>query len=261
MRRSRREALSVLSWPVLAALLLLVGLPRASAGAAVLQTADRSDIWRPICEMIDRAAAANHVPAGFLTRILWQESRFHSGATSPAGAIGIAQFMPQTAAERGLADPREPGSAIANAAQLLAELKARFGNFGLAAAGYNAGAARVARWLNRQSDLPAETRSYVALVTERPAESWAIGGAAPGLQPGERASCLDTMAGVARSGTAPSSPPTLQVKLDQTLEGAIHLFSALDADRSRTPPRVLRGVEGLCTSLRSLGARCAVFQH
>src|SRR3954451_1071374 len=92
-----------------------------------------------ICRMVDRAAAAHRLPAGFLTRVVWQESRFRSDARSRAGAEGVAQFMPGTAAERGLTDPTDPEQAIAHAASFLAELAVRFGNLGLAAAAYNAG--------------------------------------------------------------------------------------------------------------------------
>src|SRR5205814_6611619 len=66
-----------------------------------------------------------------------------AGAVSPKGAEGIAQFMPGTAAERGLANPFDPEQAIPHAARFLAELKRRFGNLGMAAAAYNAGPARV----------------------------------------------------------------------------------------------------------------------
>ena len=77
-----------------------------------------------ICHVVDGAAEANRLPAAFLTRILWQESRFRTDVVSPAGAEGVAQFMPQTAAERGLANPYDPGSAIPHAAQLLADMGA-----------------------------------------------------------------------------------------------------------------------------------------
>ncbi len=66
--------------------------------------------------------------------------------------------MPATAAERGLADPNDPEAAIPKAAELLANLKQRFGNLGLAAAAYNAGATRVANWLAGGGELPPETR-------------------------------------------------------------------------------------------------------
>src|SRR5438309_4132087 len=118
------------------AVALLAGV-LAAPPAAALDTA--SSLRQAICQMVDGAAEANRLPAAFLTRILWQESRFRTDVISPAGAQGVAQFMPQTAAERGLADPYDPGPAIAQAARLLAELGGRFGNLGLAAAAYNAG--------------------------------------------------------------------------------------------------------------------------
>src|ERR1700719_2895125 len=139
------------------AVVLVVGVLAASASAA--DTA--SSLRQAICQMVDGAAEANRLPAAFLTRILWQESRFRTDVISPAGAQGVAQFMPQTAAERGLADPYDPGSAIPQAARLLAELGARFGNLGLAAAAYNAGPARGAQILHGQSHLPGEARLHV----------------------------------------------------------------------------------------------------
>jgi hypothetical protein len=86
--------------------------------------------------------------------------------TSGAGAQGIAQFMPGTAAERGLLDPFDPEQAIPASARFLAELSRRFGSLGLAAAAYNAGPARVADWLaGRRAGLPLETQDYVFFVT------------------------------------------------------------------------------------------------
>lgn len=146
-----------------AAVLIAVS-PLGTAGTAAAAATSNTEARLPqsICRMVDGAAAANRLPAGFLARILWQESRLRSEATSPAGAEGVAQFMPQTAAERGLADPRDPAPAIAEAARLLADLRVRFGNLGLAAAAYNAGTGRVIKWLRRQSDLPAELVSMLS---------------------------------------------------------------------------------------------------
>ena len=56
--------------------------------------------------------------------------------------------------ERGLADPFDPEQAIPKAAALLADLRRRFGNLGVAAAAYNAGPARVASWLRGEGELP-----------------------------------------------------------------------------------------------------------
>ena len=124
--------------------------------------------------LIEEQAAARGLPPMFLMRLIFKESRFDPKAVSPKGAQGIAQFMPGTAADRGLADPFEPKSAIVHSASLLADLKAQFGNIGLAAAAYNAGAERVRGWLAGRSKLPAETRGYVSFITGRPAEDWKL---------------------------------------------------------------------------------------
>src|SRR5580658_3782738 len=92
-----------------------------------------------ICRLIDSSARAQDLPVSFLTRLIWQESNFQPNVSSPAGALGIAQFMPGTAGARGLADPFDPEAAIPKGASLLAELRQQFGNLGLAAAAYNAG--------------------------------------------------------------------------------------------------------------------------
>ena len=92
---------------------------------------------------------------------------------SPAGAQGIAQFMPRVAASYGLEDPFEPLSALKASARLLTDLLGQFGNLGLAAAAYNAGPKRVQDWMAKRGKLPAETRQYVHRITGRPAEQWA----------------------------------------------------------------------------------------
>jgi hypothetical protein len=130
-----------------------------------------------VCRIIERSAHVAGLPVDFLTRIIWRESSFRPHVVSPAGAQGIAQFMPGTAQERGLSNPFDPEQAIPKAAHLLADLRAKFGNLGLAAAAYNAGPARVAAWLAGQGDLPRETRLYVLLVTELAAEGWSPAGA------------------------------------------------------------------------------------
>ena len=110
-----------------------------------------------VCPLMQQQADAKGLPAMFFVRLIWKESRFNPGAVSPKGAQGIAQFMPGTASDRGLDDPFEPKSAIVHSASLLADLRSEFGNVGLAAAAYNAGAERVRAWLDGRSSLPAET--------------------------------------------------------------------------------------------------------
>jgi hypothetical protein len=101
-------------------------------------------------------------------------------AVSPAGALGIAQFMPRTAAAIGLTNPFDPLKALPASARLLGTLFQRFGNLGLAAAAYNAGEARVSNWLSNKAGLPQETRNYVLAITGLPVEHWKA--AASGLQ-------------------------------------------------------------------------------
>src|SRR5271168_5000140 len=128
-----------------------------------------------ICRLVDSSARAQGLPVGFLTRLIWQESNFQPNVSSPAGALGIAQFMPGTAGSRGLADPFDPEAAIPKAASLLAEFRKQFGNLGLAAAAYNAGPARVAKWLAEGGELPLETQNYVSIITRRSIDEWAAG--------------------------------------------------------------------------------------
>jgi soluble lytic murein transglycosylase-like protein len=114
-----------------------------------------------------------------LTRLIWAESRFQARVVSSAGAQGIAQFMPATAAERGLLDPYDPEQAIPHAASLLVDLERQFGNIGLAVAAYNAGSARVSAWLAGSGNLPAQTQGYVLTLTGRTAEDWVAVGPEP----------------------------------------------------------------------------------
>jgi hypothetical protein len=126
-----------------------------------------------ICRAVEQDAAANELPVEFFARVIWQESRFNAEAVSSKGAQGIAQFMPQTADFRGLADPFDPIEALRNSASYLHDLRQKFGNLGLAAAGYNAGPGRVSAWLAGRRALPGETRNYVAIITGWTADAWA----------------------------------------------------------------------------------------
>jgi hypothetical protein len=135
-----------------------------------------------VCRTIEATAREAGLDPHFFARLLWQESGFDANAVSHAGAQGIAQFMPGTAELRGLADPFNPAEALRASAALLVDLKARFGNLGLAAAAYNAGEGRVARFVARQSGLPSETRAYVPAITGLRAETWRDGRPAPDLR-------------------------------------------------------------------------------
>jgi hypothetical protein len=129
---------------------------------------------------------------------------FH--VVSSAGAQGIAQFMPETAADEGLDNPFDPLQAIPASARLLKKLFEQFGNLGLAAAAYNAGPKTNEDWLAKKGKLPEETQGYVKTVTGRPAETWRVakaGGTALSLPP--RAPCKEAVP-AAQTVTASNAP-------------------------------------------------------
>ena len=130
---------------------------------------------RDVCTAIERLSAEYGLPAGYFARLIWQESRFNPGAVSPAGAQGIAQFMPGTARLRGLRNAFAPAEALIRSAEYLRFLADRFGNLGLAAAAYNAGEGRVASWQRRGGNLPSETRNYVRIITGLSVDDWHAG--------------------------------------------------------------------------------------
>jgi hypothetical protein len=125
-----------------------------------------------VCDLIASEADRNGLPRDFFARLIWKESRFAPNAVRPAGAEGIAQFMPGTAKLRNLANPFDIGQAIAASALYLAEMRTGYGNLGLAAAAYNAGETRVSRWLNSGGFLPLETEDYVLAVMGEPSDKF-----------------------------------------------------------------------------------------
>jgi hypothetical protein len=125
-----------------------------------------------LCNALYTSAQDNDLPIPFFANLIWQESQLHDDAVSRKGAMGIAQFMPETAAETGLENPFDPMQAIPASARFLRELRLEFGNLGFVAAAYNAGAHRVAEWLEHRSSLPRETRGYVIRVTGLSVDAW-----------------------------------------------------------------------------------------
>ena len=109
-----------------------------------------------------RAAMRWNVSAALLAGQLMAESNFDPNAGSPAGAQGIAQFMPSTAAAYGLDDPYDPEEAIDAQGHLMSDLLRQFGDPSLALAAYNAGPAPVEA-CNCIPDYP-ETQAYVSRI-------------------------------------------------------------------------------------------------
>jgi hypothetical protein len=249
-----------------------------------------------ICRLIESSARANRLPIAFFTRIIWRESSFRAGVVSPAGAEGIAQFMPLTAQERGLANPFDPEQAIPKAAKLLAELQRQFGSLAVAAAAYNAGPARVASWLNGLTELPAETRAYVRLVTARDVEEWTVSGdnAAPAgaaAEAIEPQSCLAVTAALRRDhgtdfGAAPPAPWGVQLagnfskaRALAAFEWARQRYAAILGDMQpmiigrvlrsrgtrlfyqvRVPSDSRGAAAALCARIQSIGGNCVALR-
>ena len=123
-------------------------------------------------------AAAVGIPPDLFVRQINQESGFDprcgqsgdASCTSGAGAEGIAQFMPTTAAGLGI-DPWDPVQALWGAAQLMSRYDRIYGDYRKALAAYNGGTGALhdalqvcgANWLSCE---PAETQRYVAVIMD-----------------------------------------------------------------------------------------------
>jgi hypothetical protein len=214
-----------------------------------------------VCRLIEAAAISQGLPTAYLTRLIWQESRFESHAVSPAGAMGIAQFMPGTATDRGLKDPFDPELAIPKAAALLVELEAKFGNLGLAAAAYNAGPTRLANFLAKSSVLPFETEEYVVAVTGHSAEDWS-GPSAAKLTDDKvfpDSSCAQIVAGLGAAAPTDAATSSLFAPWGVQISGSFSKDAALRAyERARAAyGGILGDVDPMLIGsvLRSRGSR------
>jgi hypothetical protein len=193
-----------------------------------------------MCLMVESAAAAHGLPLEFFARVIWQESRFRPDAVGPVTrngqrAQGVAQFMPGTASERRLLDPFDPVQALPKSAEYLSELRAQFGNLGLAAAAYNSGPRRVQEWLAGTGGLPAETRSYVLAVTGTPAEDWAAAGREAGAaERAPRPGCRDLMALLKQAPNPFVAGLEQHIRLGAAMAWGVQLAAGFSRERALT---------------------------
>ncbi len=113
--------------------------------------------------LIEQAAARNGLDPAVLYGLIQQESGFDPSATSSAGALGLTQLMPGTAASLGVTEPLNPAQSIEGGARYLGELMRQFGgNTSDALAAYNAGPGAVRQY----GGIPPypETQQYVSNV-------------------------------------------------------------------------------------------------
>lgn len=113
-------------------------------------------LW--VSNAIRTAARGEGIDERILAAVLYIESRFEHQSISPAGAEGIGQLMPDTAAGLGV-DPRDPWQNVLGAARLLRADYGELRSWPLTLAAYNAGSGAVRRW----GGIPpyAETQWYV----------------------------------------------------------------------------------------------------
>lgn len=139
----------------------------ASASPVIERQADLARLPppdQPFQDAVDRAASDHRLDPKLLHALVVVESGYRATAVSGAGAAGLTQLMPATAAALGVADRFDPASNLAGGADFLARQLLRFGDLRLALAAYNAGPERVAR-LGRIPRI-AETEAYVGLVVD-----------------------------------------------------------------------------------------------
>ena len=115
----------------------------------------------PYLQMARDAARRHAVPEDLFLRLVQQESGWNAGAVSSAGAMGLAQLMPQTAQYLRV-NPRDPYQNLDGGARYLREQYDEFGNWRLALAAYNAGPGAVLQY--RGIPPYRETQNYVRVI-------------------------------------------------------------------------------------------------
>lgn len=120
--------------------------------------------------IFEKASEQYDIPADLLKAVAKAESNFKSDVVSSAGAIGVMQLMPKTAASLGVSDPFDAEQNIMGGAKYLSGLINRYdGNTTLALAAYNAGSGNVAKY----GGVPPfkETKNYIEKVMSYAKES------------------------------------------------------------------------------------------
>jgi soluble lytic murein transglycosylase-like protein len=137
--------------------------PTASTGTSTLPAGT------PYGDLITVSAQRNGIDPALLAGLIKQESGFNASARSGAGAVGLTQLMPGTAAGLGVSDPTDPAQSIEGGAKYLAQQLKHFGgDVARALAAYNAGPGAVERF----GGVPpyAETQNYVRAVQANAAQ-------------------------------------------------------------------------------------------
>jgi soluble lytic murein transglycosylase-like protein len=138
--------------------------------SAAWMASDNAQKWAPFLSSVEDGVG---IPSGLLSRIAYQESHFVQSIidgtqSSPAGALGMMQLMPQFFQSVNVPTPysdTDTMNQVNEAANFLVGLYSHFGNWTDAVAAYNAGQGNIDKVLAGKMALPGETANYIAQVS------------------------------------------------------------------------------------------------
>lgn len=183
-----------------------------------------------ITQMVASAAAQYGVPSQLAVEVAIQESGLNANAVSSAGAIGVMQLMPATAASLGVTNPYDPTQNIPAGVKYLASMYSEFGAWDQALGAYNWGPGNVqtavaqygSGWLNYA---PAETQNYVTSIMSAANMSYSTSLTADSVTDGISNAASGAVATVQNAVSSLSLDPTTLLYLTG---GAIALYLLLD---------------------------------
>ena len=143
-------------------------------------------------DLAAETAARYGIPSDLFLRQIQQESAWNPRAVSGAGAQGLGQLMPGTAADLGVSDPFDPAQNLDGSARYLRQMYDRYGDWNMALAAYNAGPGNV----DKYGGVPPfeETQNYLATIMGPQSGQYSGGNALGGLSAPEYANALAALA-------------------------------------------------------------------
>lgn len=187
------------------------------------------DSTAALADQIQSTASALGVPPQLALNVAQSESSLDPNAVSSAGAQGLFQLMPATAAQLGVTDPFDPTQNIQAGITYLAQLFQQFGNWADALAAYNWGPGNVAKY--GAAAAPASTQNYVTgiLAASGPAAAAVLSPGSAGVPASQQATAdiLDVPYTVVSDVAQPASGPNLFL----LALGALGVYLAADAFR------------------------------